>query len=489
LARVRRAVLLSLGVLLGGGAYAARGADPAAIRDALTRVFQRIPHPQTEWSAYVIDLDSAGVVYDARGDEPLIPASTLKVFTLVAAQVVLGMDAPFETVLATDGRNLYLIGGGDPGLGDPRLAEANGGSVTSVFEAWADRLAQAGLSEFPGTLVVDASIFDEEWVHPTWEAEDLTKWYAAAVAGLNFNDNCVDITALPGPRAGDRVRLDVVPDCDLIRVDNRCVTGSGTPILHRSPGEATFVISGRCSRKWSFPAVSHPDPVGLGASALQKVLRSKGIAFGSPEVVRRVVRRPDGGLPEGVMELARHQTPMADVFLRIGKDSQNLFAECLLKRTGIEWARRRGGGSPAAPRGSWSLGQSAVLDTVRRMGIETEGLTIADGSGLSRASRCSARQLAELLRWADRRAEGTVLRECLSIAGVDGSLRRRLTDLSATVAAKTGTMRGVRCLCGYVESARGRYAFAVLFNGYPGPSTPYRELQDAVCRILAGDAS
>jgi D-alanyl-D-alanine carboxypeptidase/D-alanyl-D-alanine-endopeptidase (penicillin-binding protein 4) len=77
--------------------------------------------------------------------------------------------------------------------------------------------------------------------------------------------------------------------------------------------------------------------------------------------------------------------------------------------------------------------------------------------------------------------------DSLSIGGVDGSLRKRLKDIPGQVHAKTGTMRGVRALAGYVgDNARPRYAFAVLFNGYKGPSTPYKAIQERICRILAG---
>jgi D-alanyl-D-alanine carboxypeptidase/D-alanyl-D-alanine-endopeptidase (penicillin-binding protein 4) len=75
---------------------------------------------------------------------------------------------------------------------------------------------------------------------------------------------------------------------------------------------------------------------------------------------------------------------------------------------------------------------------------------------------------------------------CLSVAGEDGSLRKRLKDEAGRVHAKTGTMKGIRALSGYVDDSRGsRYAFAILFNGYSGPSTPYKEIQDRLCRILS----
>ena len=122
---------------------------------------------------------------------------------------------------------------------------------------------------------------------------------------------------------------------------------------------------------------------------------------------------------------------------------------------------------------------------VLQSGIDTTGLVIADGSGLSRDNRCTARQLAKLLAWAHGQPGRELFVDSLSVAGVDGSLGKRLKDIPGRVHAKTGTMRGIRTLAGYAGyEDNPRYAFAVLFNGYKGPSTPYREIQDRICRIL-----
>jgi D-alanyl-D-alanine carboxypeptidase/D-alanyl-D-alanine-endopeptidase (penicillin-binding protein 4) len=78
-----------------------------------------------------------------------------------------------------------------------------------------------------------------------------------------------------------------------------------------------------------------------------------------------------------------------------------------------------------------------------------------------------------------------LFRSSLSVAGVDGSLREQLRDVAHQVIGKTGTMRGVRTLTGYAMGSNGpSYAFAVMFNGYQGSSSPYRRIQDQFCRIL-----
>jgi D-alanyl-D-alanine carboxypeptidase/D-alanyl-D-alanine-endopeptidase (penicillin-binding protein 4) len=119
-------------------------------------------------------------------------------------------------------------------------------------------------------------------------------------------------------------------------------------------------------------------------------------------------------------------------------------------------------------------------------GIDTRGLKVADGSGLSRENACTARQLAALLSWGYRQPFSQLLYESLSEAGVDGSLQRRLKNLEGRIHAKTGTMRGIRTLAGYVDDEAGpRFTFAIMFNGYRGGSAPYKEIQDRFCRVLA----
>ena len=462
---------------------AAVRAEDASLGSAIRAALKAIPDAQATYGVCVVDLGSGKTVFEAHADRPLVPASTMKTFVMAAALQRLGPAFAFETHFATDGTHLYLIGSGDPALGDSKLCAAREEPVTGVFEQWASLLAAADVQAIPGDLIVDESIFDDQRVHPSWEDSDLGKWFAAPVAGLNFNDNCVDITLEPASRSGDPAIVSTVPDCPSIRVQNKVRTGAGSnPLLHHPAGSFDYRISGHCAKRWLFPPVAFPDPALLGGDALRIVLSKNGVSIGGG-LVRNRVRLWDGSIPPSLRILATHTTPLTDVLGRIGKNSQNLFAECVLKRLGYEWEKNRG---TDEAQGSWASGARAIRDSLVAMGLDTSGMVISDGSGLSRDNRCSARQLAGVLALVDRSPHREVMRASLSLAGTDGSLRKRLRDLPGRVWGKTGTMRGVRALCGYVDgSSSGRYAFAIIFNGYRGPSTPYKEIQDRICRVLA----
>jgi myo-inositol-1(or 4)-monophosphatase len=128
-------------------------------------------------------------------------------------------------------------------------------------------------------------------------------------------------------------------------------------------------------------------------------------------------------------------------------DSQNLYAECTLKRLGA---------------GSFASGGEAVLRALARLEVDPAGVVVADGSGLARANRVTARALYGTLHAMRKRP---IFVEALA-AGGEGTLRRRYRELGARVRAKTGTIRGVRSLSGYVTGRGGhRYVFVILANG------------------------
>ena len=76
-------------------------------------------------------------------------------------------------------------------------------------------------------------------------------------------------------------------------------------------------------------------------------------------------------------------------------------------------------------------------------------------------------------------------RNSLAVAGVDGTIGKRLKDIYGRVMAKTGYIGGVRSLSGYVHTRRGKWlAFSFIFNNIDGSVKPYEQLQDDACRVM-----
>ncbi|MGD2110894.1 MAG: D-alanyl-D-alanine carboxypeptidase, partial [Phycisphaerae bacterium] len=263
-------------LLAGSGPVVAQRSLELELRSALGAR----PHAEARVSACVLDLTTGEGVLDENADLSLVPASAHKILTIAAALAELGPDFAFETLLATDRRNLYVIGAGDPGFGDQRLYRERNEKITADFARWSTALIEAGLTHLPGDVVIDESIFDDQWVHPSWELGDLDNWYAAPVGGLNFNDNCVDITLLPSETHGAPVQVVVEPESSLVEIVNNCRSGgTGDPILHHAHDTFEYRITGRCNKRWPFGSVSFPDPGLLFADSMRTVLARNGVVI------------------------------------------------------------------------------------------------------------------------------------------------------------------------------------------------------------------
>lgn len=473
--------ITALVVPLAGGT--ASGQSPGGDIAGLRRLLTDLPQKQVVCSAKIVDLTTGEVVLELNANLKLVPASNQKLWVLAAAAVDLGEAFDFRTILAVKDGDIHVIGEGDPGFGDARLVEARGDSVTGELERWAAVLAAKGFDNLTGRLVYDDTLFDRQWTHPSWDPRDLQKWYAAPVGALIVNDNCIDVTLYPAKHAGEPARWSMVPSNDAVKIVNRCVSGGkGRAVINRPGSDMRFVVSGRCHKQWKFPAVAVTDPVALFAGSFRHALGEHGIATDS-EVRTHRVRLPNGDLPPDLTILAEYRTPLPDVLRRIGKNSQNLFAEAVLKRLGFDWACRAG---LAEPVGSWSTGRSAMLDFARRVHVPLAESDYHDGAGLSRDNQMSAAQAVELLSYMHRHPTRVLFMNSLAVAGCDGSLKKRMANIPGTVYAKTGYMSGIRTLSGYVVTPSGRwFAFSVLFNGIKGPTGPFNKVHDNLCRRLA----
>jgi len=465
-------------------AVGALEADTALLASRLDR-FVRDP----KWSRLQVGVrvetlgEDPEVVYDYRGREPMTPASNQKLVTTAAALCLLPRDFTYRTILARRGDDLVIIGAGDPSIGDPRLAEQAGTTITSLFHAWADVLKAHGITTVAGDLIYDDFIFDHQFLHPSWvrQQKNLAAWYTAPVGGLNFCDNCVGVVIETGPKPGTPAKVRLVPTTRWTKLDNTAVTASrGQPLVHRvGDGPITITVRGKVSRSndpkhplW----VTVPDPGAFFATTARTVWAARGIRIAG-RTRRDQVRRPGADLPEDLEVLAVHETRLTDLLKRMNRDSLNMFAEAVLKTLGA-YGRD---GTPVA-QGTFELGRKQVERFLDALGLAGDRYDIDDGSGLSRDNRLAPLVLTAVLRYMDRHPLHDVWWASLARAGEpDGTLKRRMKDLKGKVFAKTGHIAGVSALSGYVLGLGGRrYAFSAICHG--SGSHP---LQDGICRILA----
>lgn len=422
----------------------------------------------------------AGAALVSRDDETgYIPASNMKLLTSGAALSVLGPDFVFRTEFAIDGRRLIVRGSGDPALADPEVLRNTEPRMT--LEDFLETVASAVAKHLPDgcdEIIVDDRIFDREFVHPTWDRNDLNKWYAPEVAGLNFHGNLLAIFASPAPEgAGSSPRVSLQPSAPWISLSNRARTvseGSNTYWPAREPEENSFTLFGDVRTTSPVPqnTPTHNNPLLFGRLLAHRLMQ-KGVAVGGqtqtginpPASVR--LAAPEEHLPAGRL-VAVVTTPLQEILNRCNTDSINLYAEALLKRIGHEVTREPG---------TWANGASVIRMVLEeRLGAHAAASTIiADGSGLSHSNVVSP---ATLTLWLEDFATDEKLREALLISLATpgrGTFTRRFRgiDLENTVAGKSGTLTGVRGLSGYVVADDGRHiAFSILANDVPASKGP-----------------
>jgi D-alanyl-D-alanine carboxypeptidase/D-alanyl-D-alanine-endopeptidase (penicillin-binding protein 4) len=440
----------------------------------------------------VHSLDRGDELYARNADVAFVPASNQKLLIAAAALDALGPDFCFTTRVlalgtrhgATLGGDLILHGGGDPTL------------TTDSLAALADRLAASGIRQVTGRVRGDDSLFDRQRLGKGWSWDDEAFAYAAPISALTLNGNTVAVEVRPAPRPGlpPQVRLDPPAAPSTLRV--RAVTAPpGEPStlqVDRTRARDEITLSGRLPQGSPvvITRVTVEDPPLYAAAVFTALLRAHGV---------QVVGQPVAlGTPAAAVMLSQLQSPpLAQIIRVMDKTSDNLIAETLLKAVvssqipvvssdGYRQEARR-----AATNGQLATENRQLPSFLERSGLRGPALVIADGSGLSRLDLVSPRNLVRLLVAMDRHPAREAYFSSLPVAGVDGTLRRRMLGSAAVgaVRAKTGTLTHVSALTGVATSRSGeRLAFSLLTNNFPGvltgPGGP-RAMEDAVAAALA----
>jgi D-alanyl-D-alanine carboxypeptidase/D-alanyl-D-alanine-endopeptidase (penicillin-binding protein 4) len=483
------ALLLALSTLPAAAQEAAapaaapRPATRATLARRIDAILDRPALAAATWGVEVREIAGGRVLYARNAEKNMKPASTLKVVTTAAALDAFGPQERFRTTVETAGRvdamgrvvgDLLLVGGGDPNLSG-RFHE---GRPTAAFEDLAQQLLAAGVRSVEGRVVGHEGLFAGERRGEDWSWGDLVWCYGAEVSALSFNDNCVDLQVAAGEREGEAVRVTAAPPSKYYEVASTAITvARGVPgelRLERASGSNVIRISGTHAlgqAPWR-GSVALEDPARYAATVFSEVLAAKGIA------VTGGVATSSEPLPASRRVLAALQgQPLAEVIRVINKESQNLHTEMLLRHVG---AKRSGLGSVEA-------GREAVDDFLRRMGVRPDTWSLQDGSGLSRSDLLTPHEMVSLLVAMDRHPHAAAFRESLPVAAEDGTLETRMagTPAAGRVQAKTGTIRNVSALAGYVTTRSGtRLAFYAVSNHHENTSDAVAAI-DALMVLLA----
>ena len=184
--------------------------------------------------------------------------------------------------------------------------------------------------------------------------------------------------------------------------------------------------------------------------------------------------------PETAILILESSIELRKLMAEINKESNNFYAECLFKTIGAVYSGQQGNSF---------FSTQAILNYIDDEGIYSEGTKIVDGSGISRFDQVTAGALVGLLE----KIYFNILQfddfyNSLSIAGVDGTLEKRMRGTAAenNFRGKTGTLNGVSSISGYVTNADGDdIIVCIMFEFTKGGARKYRDIQDNIIEVIA----
>lgn len=404
-------------------------------------------------------------------DRPLIPASNLKIITTALAIDTLGADFKFQTRLVTNGKDLALVGDGDPTFGDSEFLGPRGWTILTVFESWAAELKRQGVTSVHDVRV-DDSIFEELMFHPSWPTNQAHLEYVPQVAGVNFNANCLDVFATRESSGTASIRTE--PATNYVRIQNTLQVGSQHSLfLSREMGTNKLIVKGTINGTNKKPfRVTVDDPAKYAATVLAETLAANGVAVTGDVIRDRTVR----GSADWKL-VATNETPLLEILDRTNKESINLYAEAVGKR-----AAAKQSGQP----GSWKLLGEAQRGFMATVGAPANDATFDDGCGLSKRNAVAPAAFCATLQYMFHGANRDAYVATMAVGGVDGTLDHRYNDdaIRGRVFAKSGTVNGVSTLGGYLKSKTGQwYAFSILMNETRG-NRDAQAVQDKIVRAV-----
>jgi len=407
-------------------------------------------------SVSVVALPSGKDIYAKNTHEPLLPASVMKLVTTAAALYYLGPEYRFKTEFLYSGARKGSVIRGDliiRGGADPRLSTENLWYIATQIKA-------SGINEITGNLVIDTHFFDESDRAPEWKEKRSQRAYDAKLSALALNFNSIAIHLQPGSQIKKRPNTWLDPALPYMHLRNTAKTtkrGRTTVGASRSEkvaGKVEIRVGGKLpiSAKEKVIYINVNKPTRYAAETFRTLLQGAGVKIkGETKIISTpIIANP----------LREHFSPPLSFILKeLNTYSNNLTAEQIVKTIAAERF-----GTP----GSHAEGLRLIEDFLRISGVNTEGVQIKDGSGLSRKNRMTTRAITGLLTTTYSRFDiGPDFIAALPTLGKNGMHSQRLKNSPARkkTRGKTGTLKGVSTLAGYVASKNGKiFAYALFLN-------------------------
>lgn len=473
--------------------------DSTEVKKADAELYEEISRiidsPHTEnafWGVYIKRMKDDKPYFTRNYDKSFMPASNMKLYSTASAMYFMGKDFQFKTPVFYTGEidesgalrgNLIIEGSGDPAISG---RYRSGITTDEILEEWVKIIKDAGIKTIVGDIIADDDFFDDNSISGTWENGYLTYWYAAPSSAISINDNLWQGYLYPAENPGEIARFDP-PETEYMTFENNVITTVSTARINvdyvRECEGNHVVING-----W-MPVGGERERVRgcvynathYAATLVKEALQKNGIpVMGEARDIDDFAEAEKKEMRStGILVHIHLSPPMSEIIRIINKPSQNYYADMLLKNLGKRFGDE----------GSFNGGEKVVQRFLKEAGAGgVDKFQMVDGSGLGRKDLVQPRQTGQLLEFMAGRPDFPEFYDSLPIAGVDGTISRRMKGepTEGNVHAKTGYISNARSLSGYIDDRNGeRWIFSMMCNYWMGSVSNIDDMIDQVCTAIA----
>ena len=478
-------------------------------RHELQRAIEQTKDTNALWGVEVVRATDGKLLFETNSTHRFIPASNTKLFTAALALDRLGTNYRVSTRLETTspigsdgavGGDIILTGCGDPSF-SPTWHD---GQWLAAFVPLVELVEKAGIRRIQGDLIVDDHLFRGTQYGRGWDMEDTHFAYGAPASALTVGDNLLEARLTPGNKEGDLAFVQWIPideftipatrDAIRFACSNLVITGStNQPArvdVRWGKAERAIEIRGRIpigGRSFNLELPISWPAEAFGGYLLEALSRKQIIVSGR---IRRWGNPVEGSSTNRLLLGSVLSPPIGQWLRPTLKDSQNMYAQLLLLTVGnsVELTDVR---EPKANPSEETavLGLRKLNPVLEKIGIRTNDVRLEEGSGLSRGNWATPHAINQLLDWAAHQPFADCWFDSLPVGGVDGTLRRRLSNplVRGKVRAKTGSLTGVTALSGYLTNKAGEgLIFSILVNQWDlGTAAECRAEVDHLVELMA----
>jgi len=481
----------------GCGSVPVKTETPVSSEEMLAReIVEILTAPETGnafWGVLIKRLGEEKPLLAINENKCFMPASNMKLYSTASTLTLLGKDHRFETVIYHTGEidqtgtlhgDIVLQGGGDPAISGRYRKDV---MTEEILDEWCTALEAGGIRSVKGNVIGDDDFFTDEEVEGTWQVSNLSYWYTAPSSALSINDNLYQFYMLPGEAEGEKARIEEHLGTSYMDIQNDVITtGSkaGIRVWFKRDVEGNRLrVSGQMPLEGGRERVRGCvyNATLFSAFLFREAMEKHGITVSGEAMDIDEFEEEEKEKIRGEVKILHvHLSPPLPEILRIiNKPSQNYYADMLLKNLGKRFRDE----------GSFDEGYEVVMDFLRMAGaLDVENFQMKDGSGLSRRNLVQPRHTVALLEYMAGSENFELFYDSLPIAGVDGTIGRRMRKPPArgNVHAKTGFISHARALSGYVDDRNGdRWVFSMMCNHFTVSSSRIDALIDRVCQALA----